>query len=146
MPLAISGKSAVQRTELYPGQIEQPATEELSYDAVRLSFLVRLHSEETRLEALCEALASAKGNRVPAFIDLQVFAHRLHGAASLFGLPEIRDAAKDLEQSSAVAATSNATRGEPLVQDTIRTLAARLTCLNGFTADSRISATPTPAN
>jgi HPt (histidine-containing phosphotransfer) domain-containing protein len=106
---------------------------------VRLSFLVELHGEEARLAALRDALSSAQGDRVSAFIDLEFFAHRLRGAAAVFGLPEIRDAATNLELSSAAAVTSNATLGEPLVQDTIRTLAARLTCLNGFTADSNLT-------
>ena len=114
------------------------------YEDVRLAFLVRLHSEETRLAALRDALASAQGDRVSAFIDLEYFAHRLRGAAAVFGLPEIRDAAKNLELSSAVAAMSNPALGEPLVQDTIRTLAARLSCINGFTANSCGPATPSP--
>lgn len=134
------------RTELFPISTPQPVPEGLTFEDVRMSFLVRLHGEEKRLTALQDALESAEGGRVPAIVDLQIFAHRLRGAAAVFGLPEIRDAAKNLEMSCAAAATSNATLGESLVQDTIRMLSARLTFLNGFTADSSDRTMPSPVD
>lgn len=125
------------RTERHSAEISHAVRDDLTYEDVRLSFLVRLHGEERRLAALREELASAQSERGSVFNDLEHFAHRLRGAAAVFGLPEICDAAKNLELSCVVAATGNATLGESLVQDTIRTLAARLSCLNGFTGESK---------
>jgi HPt (histidine-containing phosphotransfer) domain-containing protein len=136
----------VPRTEVFPGPPVNPASEDLTFEDVRLTFLIRLHSEETRLELLCAALEVARGDRISALVDLEMFAHRLRGAAAVFDLPEIRDAAKGLELTAATAATSNAPADEPQVQEAVRTLAARLSCLNGFTRDSTIPPTPAPVN
>jgi HPt (histidine-containing phosphotransfer) domain-containing protein len=119
---------------------------DLTYDDVRLSFLVRLHSEETRLAQLGAALKSAEADPAAAFVNLEMFAHRLRGAAAVFDFPELRDAAKELELAAAAAVTQRASFGEPLVQAAMRILATCLTCLNGFTRPSRPAATPLPAN
>lgn len=119
---------------------------DVTFEDVRQSFLIRLHSEEARLVALRVALKSAQADPVSAFVDLEIFAHRLRGAAAMFDLPQIRDAAKELELAAALAATDAAYIGEPFVQEGIRILATRLSCLNGLTLPSSGPAHPLPAN
>jgi hypothetical protein len=116
------------------------------YEQVRQSFLVRLQGEEALLGQLGAALGSAKTDSESAIVDLEMFAYRLRGAAAVFGLPEIRVAAKALELAAAAAAVRSASIGDPPVLEAINLLAMRLTCLNGFTQGLNPLVTPTPAN
>jgi len=123
----------------------KPAALDVTYEDVRQSFLIRLHSEEARLIALSSALGSADVDAASAFVDLEMFAHRLRGAAAVFGLPELRDAAKGLELAAADAVAGRSSIGKPLIQEKVRILGARLTCLNAFTRSS-VMVTSVPAN
>jgi HPt (histidine-containing phosphotransfer) domain-containing protein len=126
----------VPRTELPAIWWPKPAVLEVTYEDVRQTFLTRLHDEEARLKLLGAALNSAKLFPAAAFAELEIFAHRLRGAAAVFGLPEIRDAAQALELAAAGAANERTSSGEPLVQETIQLLAARLNRLNELTRPS----------
>ena len=136
----------VTHTELPPSRSSKATVEDVAFEDVRQSFLNRLHSEQARLTVLGAALGSAQVDPASAFVDLEMFAHRLRGAAAVFELPELRDAAKALELAAAAAATERASIGEPLVQQTIQILTSRLTCLNGFTRPSNAAGSPLPAN
>ena len=136
----------MRRTDLNPGRGLKPTVLDVSYEDVRQSFLLRLHGDEVRLAVLRDALGSAEVSPATAFVDLEIFAHRLRGAAAVFDLPELRDAAKGLELAAAVAVAERSVIGEPRVQETIRILATRLTCLNGYTRPSSAPGAPVPAN
>ena len=122
------------------------AAPEITFEDVRESFLIRLHHEESRLAALRVALETAHLDTVSSFIDLEIFAHRLRGAAAVFDLPEIRDAAKALELAAAAAAIAGASIAEPMVHDTIRDLSQRLARVNGFIRTASDPAMPGAAN
>jgi HPt (histidine-containing phosphotransfer) domain-containing protein len=123
-----------------------PTTSDISYEDVRQSFLIRLHSEQIHLAFLADALDLAQIDPTPAFANLEVFAHRLRGAAAVFGLPELRDDSKALELAAGAAAVEHSPFGEPQVQQTMRILRSRLICLNECTPLSNVVVLPTPAN
>ncbi len=119
------------------------AAVEAAYEEVRLSFLFRLRGEQAHLATLTEALGSAEVDAATAFADLERFAHRLRGAAAVFEIPELRDMAKTLEQAVSAAVALRATNSDPLVQNAIHELNARLSFLNGGPPGS---VAPAPAN
>jgi HPt (histidine-containing phosphotransfer) domain-containing protein len=121
------------RTEFPPSADAQAAVPDVTYEDVRQSFLVRLHSEQTRLTALAHVLGSAEGNPAPAFASLEGFAHRLRGAAAVFDFTDLRDVAKALEVAANAAVIERAPANEPRAQSAIRTLATRLAQLTGET-------------
>jgi HPt (histidine-containing phosphotransfer) domain-containing protein len=134
------------RTELPQSADKQPAVPDVTYEEVRQSFLVRLHSEQTRLAALTAQLGSAEGNPAPAFANLEGFAHRLRGAAAVFDFPELRDVAKVLELAANAAVIERAPAHEPRVQSAIRTLSARLAQLTGGTPPTKGTVALLPTN
>lgn len=136
----------MERTERPASWDSTRPTLDVSYEDVRQSFLIRLHSERSQLASLADALEMAQMDPTPAFVKLEVFAHRLRGAAAVFGLPELRDDSKALELAAAAAALEHAPFGEPHVQQTMRILASRLICLNEGTPLSNVVALPIPAN
>lgn len=116
-----------------------------AYEAVRQSFLARLCAEQTRLTKLTEVLGSTTENPATVFGDLEGFAHRLRGAAAVFDFPELRDDAKTLELAASAAVVLGAPNSDPLVQNAIRALEARLSSLNGGTpASARALRQPPP--
>jgi HPt (histidine-containing phosphotransfer) domain-containing protein len=82
---------------------QSPAVTAAAYQEVRQSFLVRLGSERARLLTLGDALAAGEGVPAAALEDLGRFAHRLRGAAAVFQVPELHDAAKVLELAATAA-------------------------------------------
>src|SRR5262245_55311391 len=79
---------------------------DLTHDEVRRSFLLRLWRERDDLSALSQPLNSTSPAPEVAYRNLEKYAHRLRGAAAVFGFFEVRDCAKVLE----FAAKSDATR------------------------------------
>lgn len=124
----------------------KPTTLDASFEDVRQSFLIRLHSEQSRLAFLADALGSAQIDPASAFVDLETFAHRLRGAAAVFDLPELRDDSKQLELAAAAAAIEHSPVSEPRVQKTMQILAGRLICLNRGTPMSNVTVLPVPAH
>jgi HPt (histidine-containing phosphotransfer) domain-containing protein len=117
----------------------KPKALDVTYEDVRQSFLIRLHSEQTRLTVLTGALGCAETDPAAAFVNLEIFAHRLRGAAAVFDVPELREAAKGLELAAAAAAVDRAPIDEPLVQTAMQTLAARLTHMNVVTPSPEVA-------
>jgi HPt (histidine-containing phosphotransfer) domain-containing protein len=74
-----------------------------TFEQLQLAFYERLRKDRAGLAILGTALARAVTNPTPALEDLRTFAHRLRGAAAIFGAAEIRDAAQDLEVASYAA-------------------------------------------
>jgi HPt (histidine-containing phosphotransfer) domain-containing protein len=91
-------------------------------ERVRQSFHARLEGERLRLASLAKALKAARGDAV-ILSDIEMFAHRLRGAAATFEVPELSADAKALE----LAAAAN----EPSLWSALETLAARLSLLSG---------------
>jgi hypothetical protein len=110
----------------------QPTPSDDAFEEVRQSFLFRLHAEHARLLVLTDALASAKGNAAPAFGDLEIFAHRLRGAAAVFEAGALSEDAKALELAAAAASIAPVRDHDPFVWATLRTLTARLASMNGI--------------
>jgi HPt (histidine-containing phosphotransfer) domain-containing protein len=110
-----------------------------AYEEVRQSFVRRLQGEQAHLAALAGALKIAASVSASAFVDLEMFAHRLRGAAAVFDVPELREAAKTLELTAAAAAIRCSPSGEPLVLRATQALDFLLTRLNGDTPSSAVA-------
>lgn len=72
-------------------------------DPLQLTFYTRLREDRLQLVALGTKLSESAGNAAQAFEELRTFAHRLCGAAAIFGATEIRNAARTLEVASEAA-------------------------------------------
>ena len=107
-------------------QVTQTATA-TTYEEVRESFIVCLRGEQAHLKMLREALEAADGFPVEVFGDLERFAHRLRGAAAVFAMPQLRDAAKLLEQAAAAALARHAAGSDLRLRRSTQLLAGRLT-------------------
>jgi HPt (histidine-containing phosphotransfer) domain-containing protein len=97
-----------------------------AFEEVRQSFIVRLGAEQEQLAILSQALQGAEEFPVGILEELERFAHRLRGAAAVFALPELRDAAKVLELAASAAVAKHASRNDLRLQRSTRLLAARL--------------------
>lgn len=113
-----------------------------AFEEVRQSFLIRLHSEQTRLAALETALGLAGSDPVSAFRQLEAFAHRLRGAAAVFDLPRLREDSRELELAAADAALRASPISDPHVLTAMRMLSIRLTRLNGGTPSAELVLAP----
>ena len=116
----------------------RPPTD-LSYEDVRRSFLTRLQGEQIRLEFLSATLGASGDDTAAAFCELERFAHRLRGAAAVFGVPPLCEAAKALELLAADAALKRAPNNDPRVKSAVHILAARLDQLNGGAPSAEIA-------
>lgn len=92
---------------------------DLTHDEVRRSFMLRLWRERDDLAALSQPVNSISPAPEVAYRNLEQFAHRLRGAAAVFGYVDVRDCAKDLE----FAAKADASR----IPQAVRDLNAQLT-------------------
>jgi HPt (histidine-containing phosphotransfer) domain-containing protein len=106
---------------------------DLTYDEVRQSFLMRLQRERSDLETFSHALKSAGPTTAVEYRNLEGFAHRLRGAAAVFGFEGVRDCAKVLEFAAKAALLENAPADEPPIQNAARDLHAQLTRAIGGT-------------
>jgi len=121
----------VRRTERPRAAESITVAEDATYQDACQSFLARLDGEQARLAVLESALSIAAEGPMTAFLDLEVFAHRLRGAAAVFDLPELRDDSKVLELAAAKAVLRHASISDPHVNAAIRLLNAQLTHVNG---------------
>jgi hypothetical protein len=102
-------------------------SQDAQFERLRQRFHVRLRKERTHLAALTETLGSADGTSTSIFLDIRAFAHRLRGAALVFGFQGLGDGAKAVERA-ATAASLNAKsqRRDPAVVATMQALAIKL--------------------
>jgi hypothetical protein len=108
-------------------QATEPDSADEEFEKLRQQFHVRLRREQTQLTSLTGALGSAKIDSALALADIGAFAHRLRGAALVFGFPEIGALAKALELAAAPAAPDeNGQRDDPSVEASIQALATIL--------------------
>jgi HPt (histidine-containing phosphotransfer) domain-containing protein len=104
--------------------------DDATYQDACQSFLDRLNGERARLAVLEAALAIAAEDQVTPFLDLEIFAHRLRGAAAVFDLPELREDSKVLELAAGKAVLRHAPINDPQVRAAIRLLKAQLIHVN----------------
>lgn len=107
---------------------------EQAYREVRESFVGRLSGEHRRLLALNDALDGIRGGDTgptTVFGELELFAHRLRGAAAIFDLPEVKKSANALELAASAAIGRNASCDDPAVRGAMHALELRLSLLTG---------------
>jgi HPt (histidine-containing phosphotransfer) domain-containing protein len=83
---------------------------------------------------LAAALARADADPAIIFEDIRLFAHRVHGAAALFGAPDIGSVADALEQAAISAAAVHAENSDAALWTALDALAQRLAAVNGKTS------------
>jgi len=119
------------RTEARSSVNAMSSHEDEAFEEVRQSFLIRLHDEQIRLMALADALGSGGENAVSSLCALEVFAHRLRGAAAVFDAAVLSEDARSLELAVAAASIEPRIDNDPLVWSALRTLISRLASMNG---------------
>jgi hypothetical protein len=89
---------------------------------------VRLRKERKQLGVLADALGSASGASASIHSDIRTFAHRLRGAALVFGFQGVGDGAKAVELAVIAAARdTNSRRRDPSVVSAMQELGIHLT-------------------
>jgi HPt (histidine-containing phosphotransfer) domain-containing protein len=84
-----------------------PETPEEEFEKLRQHFHQRLRKEQAQLVVLAEALRRANSATAAAvFVDIRSFAHRLRGAALVFGYQAVGEGAKAVELA-AIAVSLN---------------------------------------
>jgi HPt (histidine-containing phosphotransfer) domain-containing protein len=106
------------------------------FDELRDAFHARLRSDQVRLLVLAAALACADTDPAPVFEDIRVFAHRVRGAAAVFGVPDVGAVADALEQAAISATSAHAENSDPTVCTALEALAERLAAVNDKAARS----------
>jgi HPt (histidine-containing phosphotransfer) domain-containing protein len=128
-------------TEQQPAARAKLTPSDDAFEEVRQSFLMRLPGEQARLLVLTDALGSGKGNTALVLGDLEIFAHRLRGAAAVFDANALSEDAKSLELAVAAASIAPIRDNDTFVWATLRTLTSRLASMNGtqLPADCAVS-------
>jgi HPt (histidine-containing phosphotransfer) domain-containing protein len=127
----------------------EPGVPEEEFEKLRQRFHERLRREQTQLATLAKALGSGNGNSALIFADIEAFAHRLRGAALVFGYGEIGNVAKDLELAAVAAALDeNGARNDPSVVSGMQGLSMRLAAQSGSSAvrEPAMTAATCPSN
>jgi hypothetical protein len=105
----------------------EPGTADEDFENLREHFRQRLRKEQAQLSALAETLARAQVASVSVFVDIRAFAHRLRGAALVFGFQRLGDNAKAVELAAIAASLDlNRQRGNTSVAATMHALATNL--------------------
>jgi hypothetical protein len=116
------------QTSISAVSTEETGTPEEQFEKLRQRFHVRLRRERRQLAALTAALGSANGVSTPILLNIQAFAHRLHGAALVFGFQELGDGAKAVERAATAALRDASGRlRNPTIAATMQALAINLT-------------------
>jgi Hpt domain len=106
----------------------ETGTPEEQFEKLRQRFYVRLRKERSQLAVLTAALESADGTSAAILLNIQAFAHRLRGAALVFGFQGLGDGAKAVERAATTALRDASGRQcRPSVAATMQELAISLT-------------------
>jgi chemotaxis protein histidine kinase CheA len=92
------------------------------FEELRDAFYARLRSDRERLTTLAAALTHAEGDAARIFEDIQLFAHRVGGAAAIFDASEVGIAANALERAAGSASTGHAANSDASVRTALETL------------------------
>jgi HPt (histidine-containing phosphotransfer) domain-containing protein len=111
-----------------PVQSQDPETPDEEFEKLRQHFHQRLGKEQTRLSALAQAHESGHLASASTLVDIREFAHRLRGAALVFGFQALGDCAAAVELAAIAASLEANVRGcSQAVTATMRALAIKLT-------------------
>jgi HPt (histidine-containing phosphotransfer) domain-containing protein len=131
----------MRSTEYRPRASAKQIVPEDPFDELRDVFHARLRSDQVRLLVLAASLACADTDPAPVFEDIRVFAHRVRGAAAVFGAADIGVIADALEQAAISAASAHAENSDPTVCTALEALAERLATVN----DKAVASVPAGA-
>jgi HPt (histidine-containing phosphotransfer) domain-containing protein len=120
-------------TERWPHIASTQTVPDDPFEQLRAAFQVRLQSDAVRLAVLAAALARADADSASNFEDIRLFAHRVRGAAALFGAADIASVADALEQTAISAAHARAENSDTSIWTALEALAERLAAVNGKT-------------
>ena len=112
-----------------PQQVQalEVGTPDEQFEQLRERFHERLRKEQRHLANLAESLGCADVVWASVISDIQLFAHRLRGAALVFGYQGLGDSAKAVELAAIGAAlTATGRRGTTTVATTMQALAVDL--------------------
>jgi hypothetical protein len=112
-----------------PRQLEtlETGTPDEQFEKLRRHFYDRLRKEQRRLATLTKAQGSANMASASTYLDIREFAHRLRGAALVFGFQGLGDGAKAVELAAIAASlNTNGQRCDPSVVATMQALAISL--------------------
>jgi hypothetical protein len=105
----------------------ETGTPDEQFENLRQRFRERMKAEQRQLATLNKALGSADIAEISIFLDIKEFAHRLRGAALVFGFQGLGDEARAVELA-ATAASLHANR-EPRNPSVITAMQALTTTL-----------------
>jgi hypothetical protein len=105
----------------------ETGTPDEQFEKLRRRFHERLRKEQRQLATLTKALGSANVTSASIFLDIRAFAHRLRGAALVFGFQSLGDVAKAVELAAIRASLdTNGQRAAPSMVSTMQALAINL--------------------
>ena len=109
-----------------PRQVQplETGTPDEQFEKLRRRFHERLRKEQRQLATLTKTLGSSNVTSAAIFLDIRAFAHRLRGAALVFGFQGLGDRAKALELAAVRASLdTKGPRRDPSVVSTMQALA-----------------------
>jgi hypothetical protein len=118
------GVRRVNQDKPQPAQPQEVGTPDEQFEQLRERFHERLRKEQRQLAILTKSLGSANVAWASVLSDIQVFAHRLRGAALVFGYQGLGDGAKAVELAAIGASLNgNGRPCEPSVVTAMQALA-----------------------
>jgi len=120
----------MRSTERWPSVAPASAAAVDRFEELSRTFYLRLRSDRVRLTILSATLAQVSGDPTCAFEDIRLFAHRLRGAAMIFEVTDIGNAAHELEQAAGAASLERADNADPRVWAALEALVNRLAVVN----------------
>jgi hypothetical protein len=94
---------------------------------LRQAFLARVRDDHLRLTMFAAALTDTKVDADSIFENLRMFAHRVRGAASIFTVNDVADAAYALERATDAALIAHADRSDAAVSKALAALVSSFT-------------------
>jgi HPt (histidine-containing phosphotransfer) domain-containing protein len=124
---------------LLPGAARpQPSESDKAFEVVRQSFLARLPGELERVVTLVAEHRAAENDCTPVLRNIATYAHRLRGAAAVFGALELGTAARAAELAAEAVLDKSGTDADGRVSTTLRILAAALAHIIGSDSSVRV--------
>jgi len=102
------------------------------FELLRASYYARLHADWSQLTAFRERLGNDDADSLQStHEDIRSVAHRMGGAAAVFGAPEILSAATALEEAAIASLTTGRRPAPDSVRRSIDSLLAILASVHG---------------
>lgn len=106
-----------------------------TFSQLRAAFYARLRKDRARLVELGTRLSGSDPEPAQTFEEVRAFAHRLLGAAAIFGATELREAAQTLEVAAHAAQKSQASHKDTRVWSALAHLADLLASMTDSITD-----------